>query len=168
MNLPIRPLLVLAILAIALAACGTTTGAPTSDAPTPIPSEPAKTPTPTPDATPTPEPTDGTDTGGGTITVVDGVAAGGPGISVADAIASGVTDPVLVRGILIMDAEGTILMCDAFAGGGAPSCGDPVLEVVNYPSMTDWDMEHAEVTGLQEAAGMLFFTDALIYGVVEP
>lgn len=180
MNLPIRPLLVLAILALALAACGTTAGAPAVE--DPAPSEPASpiatptttpttpaTPAPTPTPEPEPEPTDdGTTTDRGTITVVEGAAVGGPGISVAEAIAAGMTDPVLVRGILIMDGEGTILMCDEFAGGGAPTCGEPALEVIDYPSATDWDMEHADVTGLQEAEGFLFYTDALVYGIVQP
>lgn len=170
MNLAIRPLLVLAVLALALAACGTTSGAPATDDPTPSePTSPVATPTPIPTETPEPEPTDdGVTADHGTITVVDGAAVGGPGISVAEAIASGATDPVLVRGILIMDGEGTILMCDEFAGGGVPTCGEPALEVIDYPSATDWDMEHADVTGLQEAEGFLFYTDALVYGVVQP
>jgi hypothetical protein len=162
--------LILALVAVLLAACGTTT----STSPSPAPSEPAEEsqepsaplserPSEAPSEEPSAEPM-----GNGTLTMVDGVAAGGPGIPVGEALASGSTDPMLVNGILLMDPQGTIWICEAFAGGGVPSCGEPMLRVVGYPENTgDWDPANADDTGLNEAEGVRWFDHAVIYGVVE-
>ena len=154
--------LLLAIVAIVLAACGSTGGASPSAEPTESASQ-----TPTPSTEPSEEPSEGAETG--TLTMVDGVSAGGPGASVSDSIAANTGEPMIVNGLLLMDQQGTIWLCNAFAGGGVPSCGDPSLRVIGYPEATsDWDMAHAEMTGLQEAEGILWFDTAQIFGVVEP
>jgi len=158
--------LLLAIVAIVLAACGSTGGASPSAEPTESASQ---TPTPStePSEEPSAAPSEAPETG--TLTMVDGVSAGGPGASVSDSIAANTGEPMIVNGLLLMDPQGTIWLCDAFAGGGVPSCGDPSLRVIGYPEATsDWDMAHAEMTGLQEAEGILWFDTAQIFGVVEP
>jgi len=162
--------LLLAIVAIVLAACGATgtqdasaeasASASASAAPSIEPSE-------EPSEAPSAAPSDTSDTG--TLTMVDGVSAGGPGISVAEAIAADTGEPTIVNGILLMDTQGTIWLCDAFAGGGIPSCGEPSLRVLGYPEATsDWDMAHAAMTGLQEAEGIRWFDEGQIFGVIEP
>lgn len=152
--------LLLAIVAIVLAACGTT-GAPD---PSPTASASASA---SASAQPSAAPSDTSSTG--TLTMVDGVSAGGPGISVTDAIAADTGEPTIINGILLMDPQGTIWLCDAFAGGGIPSCGDPSLRVLGYPEATsDWDMAHAAMTGLQEAEGIRWFDEGQIFGVVAP
>jgi hypothetical protein len=164
MRLPIRFTLGLSILVVVLAACATATApTPEPSAPQPSsPSEPSTTPSPsaeTPEASPEIV---------GTITMVDGVVVGGPGGSIADALASGITDPMLVNGVLFMDADGTIYLASTLTDPAAPSFGGPMLEVVGYPENTaDWDMANADVTGLQEANGIRFFETAQLYGVVD-
>lgn len=161
--------LLLAIVAIVLAACGATgtqdaspeasASASVSPAPSIEPSNNSEEPSAAPSET--------SETG--TLTMVDGVSAGGPGISVSEAIAADSGEPTIVNGILLMDTQGTIWLCDAFAGGGIPSCGEPSLRVLGYPEATsDWDMEHAAMTGLQEAEGIRWFDEGQIFGVVEP
>jgi len=154
--------LLLALVTIVLAACGSTG--------TPSPSTVA-TASPSTSAAPSDEPSAAPSEAAesGTITMVDGVAAGGPGASVAESIAANTGEPMLVNGVLLMDQQGIIWLCDAFAGGGIPSCGDPSLRVIGYPEDTsDWDMADADVTGLQEAEGVLWFDGAQIFGVIEP
>ena len=158
--------LLLAIVAIILAACGSTVAESPPIEPSPT-ATPSASPSTEPSEDPSEEPSVGAETG--TITMVDGVAAGGPGASVSESIAANTGEPMLVNGVLLMDTQGTIWLCDAFAGGGIPSCGDPSLRVIGYPEDTsDWDMAHAEMTGLQEGEGILWFDEAQIFGVIEP
>ena len=99
--------------------------------------------------------------------MVDGVAVGGPGISLAEAIASGATDPTLVNGALLMDLDGTIWLCEALTDDSAPACAGASVRVLNYPEATgDWDIANADVTGLKESGGVLYFENAQLYGVV--
>lgn len=159
------------VVLVILAACGTNTAASptpepsTSDAPSAAPSEaPSVAPSQAPSEAPSEEPM-----GSGTLTMVDGVSVGGPGIPVTEALTSGSSEPLLVNGVLLMDPQGTIWLCPAFAGGGIPSCGEPMLRVIGYPENTgDWDIENADVTGLQEAEGVRWFDNAVLYGVVDP
>lgn len=153
----------MSILAVVLAACGTT-GAST----------PESTATPPPSASPDPStaPSESPDTSvevDGTLTMVDGVSVGGPGGSIADALDSGLTEPMLVNGVIYKDTDGTIYLAASVTDAAAPTFGGPVLEVVNYPdSPADWDMENAELLGLQEANGVIFNDNAQLYGVVAP
>lgn len=163
-----RSFIPLALIVMLLAACGTAGSATPTAQPSEVadpstePSTPAE-PSTAPSEEPSVEPI-----GNGTLTMVDGQSVGGPGVSVGEAIESGITEPVLVRGILLMDPQGKIWICDGFAGGGVPTCGEPMLEVVGYPETTgDWDPANAPDTGLQEADGVLWFDEAFIYGVVE-
>ena len=101
--------------------------------------------------------------------MVDGVSVGGPGGSIADALESGTTEPMLVNGAIYKDTNGTIYLATSVTDEAEPTFGGPILEVVNYPdSPADWDMENAELLGLQEANGVIFTDNAQLYGVVAP
>lgn len=105
----------------------------------------------------------------GTLTMADGVSVGGPGGSIADALASGMTEPMLVNGVIYKDTDGKIYLATSVTDAAVPAFGGPILEVVNYPdSPADWDMENAELLGLQEANGVIFNDNAQLYGVVAP
>ena len=148
-----------------LAACGT------AATPSPEPSEPAPStptePSATPSVAPSEEP-DATIEVDGTITFVGGASVGGPGGSIADALAMGMTEPMLVNGVLFRDTDGTIYLADSVTDATEPTFGGPILEVLEYPDSADmWDMANAELTGLQEANGVLFLENNQLYGVVE-
>jgi hypothetical protein len=165
MRLPIRSIAGLTILVVTLAACATT-AAPSAEptAPSSTPSaEPSTAPTQAPAETPTASPEIA-----GTLTMVDGMAVDGPGESIADALAAGRTKPTLVNGAIFVDARGTIYLASSLTDAAAPTFAGPILEVVGYPENTaDFDMAHADVTGLQEANGIRFFETAQLFGVVE-
>lgn len=163
MNLSIRTLLAISVLAVVLAACGSTAATPPAASPTASPSAaPSTQPPASPSAAPSEEPEVA-----GTISVVDGVAVGGPGASIADSIAHVMTEPMLVNGVLFMDTDGAIYLADSLTDASAPTFGDLRLEVIAYPaSGAEWDMANAELTGLQEANGILFFEDKQVFGVI--
>jgi hypothetical protein len=163
MNTPTRSLLLTAALAIVIAACGTNPS--TTDEPTPPPSSAPSAPpaaSEAPEETPaaSPEPI-------GTLTVADGAAVDGPGIPLAEAMAGDLSQPVLVRGTLFMTAEGQIFLAESLEDASVPTFGDMRLAVENYPtSGPTWDLADAEITGLQEANGILFFEDTKLYGTI--
>ncbi|MGH2429912.1 MAG: hypothetical protein ACRDGV_13710 [Candidatus Limnocylindria bacterium] len=157
MNPSVRSILAISALVVILAACGTTAAsAPESPAPaSPAPAAPSEAPPASPDVA-------------GTISVVDGVAVGGQGVSIAEAIASPMTEPVLVNGVLFMDTDGTLYLADSLTDASAPTFGELRLRVLDYPaSEAEWDIENAELTGLQEANGILFFENKQVFGVIE-
>lgn len=121
-------------------------------------------PTPTPATSPSAEETVGT------FTVVDaGGPLDGPGISLAEAIASTDGEPKLVAGVLLMDLDGVIWLCEELTDSSPPACREPRLRVVNYPEGgAEWNIEDAEITGLQEEGGVLWFEGNRIYGEVQP
>ncbi|HEX2883022.1 MAG TPA: hypothetical protein VHQ42_00465 [Candidatus Limnocylindria bacterium] len=163
-----RSTLALSAVAIILAACGATAGTPDpsgSDAPsTPAtpsvqPSvAPSEAPAESPDASPEPV---------GTLTAADGAVVDGPGVSLDEALAGDLSQPLLVRGALFLDADGNVFLADSVTDEDAPTFGDVRVAVANYP--TDgptWDMASADVTGLQEANGIRFFADTKLYGTI--
>src|SRR5687767_14406545 len=122
------------------------------------------------DSLPTPAPAEspsGEETAG-TFTVVDaGGPLDGPGISLAEAIANADGEPKLVAGILLMDLDGAIWLCEELTDPSPPACGEPRLRVVNYPEGgAEWNLEDADITGLQEDGGALWFEGNRIYGEV--
>ena len=124
------------------------------------------------DSLPTPTPavsTSAEDTAG-TFTVVDlGGPVDGPGISLAEAIANTDGEPKLVAGVLLMDLDGVIWLCEEITDSSPPACGEPRLRVVNYPEGgAEWNLEDAEITGLQEEDGVLWFEGNRLYGEVQP
>ncbi len=166
MKTPFRSILGLSVIAVIIAACGTSPA--TADDPTPPPSSapsapaPSEAPEETPEATPTasPEPV-------GTLTVTDGAAVSGPGAPLSEALDGDLSQPVLVRGTLFMTTDGELFFAESLEDATMPTFGELRVRVENYP--TDgptWDMDDAEITGLQEANGVLFFEDTRLYGTI--
>jgi hypothetical protein len=104
----------------------------------------------------------------GTISVVEGGAVGGPGGSIAEALAMGMTEPMLVNGVLFRGSDGTIYLADSVSDPATPTFADPILEVAHYTETEgEWDMVNAELLGLQEANGVVY-REVQLYGVVAP
>ena len=179
MTHPIRSILPISILMIVLAACGTTIGAPSSQAPSPTaratPSveptvEPA-TPSVEPSVAPTESPAPAAEQRevAGTITVAE-MAFSGPGGTVQEAMDAGPGGefPTLVRGVLFRDTEGTIYLASSVSDATAPTFEGPMLEVLNTPNDgPSWDMANAELLGLEEANGIVFNQAAQVLGYLE-
>lgn len=160
-----RFILAMTALAILLAACAAGSGNPSgtpepatpSVAPSEAPESPAGSPD-DPDASPAPM---------GTLTAADGAAVDGPGTPLEEALAGDLSQPILVRGTLFLDADGTVYLADSLVDATTPEFGNVRVVVENYP--TDgptWDMAEAAITGLQEANGILFFEDTKLYGTI--
>ena len=78
--------------------------------------------------TPTPATSSSAEETVGTFTVVDaGGPLDGPGISLAEAIANTDGEPKLVAGVLLMDLDGKIWLCEEI---GRASCRERVLDHV--------------------------------------
>ena len=124
------------------------------------------------DTLPTPTPGDSrpAEDAAGTFTVVNaGGPLDGPGISLADAIANADGEPKLVAGVLLMDLDGVVWLCEEITDSSPPDCGEPRLRVANYPEGgAEWNLEDAEITGLQEEGGVLWFEGHRLYGEVQP
>lgn len=87
--------------------------------------------------------------------------AGGPGISIDDAIAQTGAGPVLVNGSLIVNPDGTILLCSAMAESYPPQCGGTRLEVRG--------LDLSSIPDLQEANGVRWADQAVqLFGTVSP
>jgi hypothetical protein len=165
------PFLLVAVLAIILTACGTAAANPEpSDEPASSPT-PIATPAPTvaPEPTVVPEPTEAPTTTDGTVTIVGGGSVSGPGGSIADALAAALDQPYLVNGVLLKDLDGTIYLCDSLTDTTPVACDGLVLEVLEYPTNgAEWDLENAELTGLKESGGVLYFEFTQLFGIVKP
>jgi hypothetical protein len=169
----IRSLIVVAVFVVALAALRTVS-ATTPDATPPVSSPstpPSQNPSADPSTAPSEEPAETPDESAdvvGTFTMVDGVATTGPGIGLEEALANPTDQPVLVRGALFKEVDGTLFLAASVTDGSAPTFGGPLVRVLGYPeSAPEWDLANAELTGLQEANGILFFEDARLFGVIE-
>jgi hypothetical protein len=105
----------------------------------------------------------------GTLTIVDlGGPVDGPAVSLSEAIENSSGNPQIIGGILLMDLDGTIWLCEELADTSPPSCGEPRLRVLNYPEGgAEWDPELGEAVGLQEEDGVLWLPDTRNYGVIE-
>ena len=176
MTHPFRSILALSIVAIVLAACGTTIGAPASEPP--APSQPA-TPVVVPSQEPTADPVAPSEPAppadeerdvDGVITVYPG-AYSGPGGSIQDALDNGSDEadlPSLVNGVLFRDTDGRIYLATSVSDVAVPTFDGPMLEVLEYGSDGPmWDMANAEMLGLEEANGVVFKQDAQILGILE-
>jgi hypothetical protein len=163
----IRSILAISILAIVLAACATTPDAPTSEAP--APSQPAA-PSVEPSMAPSEAPADEEREVAGTITVAEGMTFSGPGGTIQEALDIGPTgdDPTLVNGVLFRDTDGTIYLASGVSDTSVPTFEGPMLEVLNMANDgASWDMENAELLGLEEADGIVFLQDAQVLGFLE-
>lgn len=167
MKIPTRSLLGLSVVAILLAACATggdpNPSIPPSDTPTPTPHSsvpPSEPPAETPGGAPVPS---------GTLTFTEGAVVDGPGVSLAEALDGDLSQPILVRGALLLDGDGKVYIAESVTDASVPTFGDLRLAVANYP--TDgptWDLADAEITGLQEVNGIRFFEDTKLYGTITP
>jgi hypothetical protein len=168
-----RALLLITALATLLAACGT--AANPSEAPS-EPAEPSQQPSEAPSQAPSERPSEapgpsepGAPVPSGTLTVGDGAVVDGPGAALADALAGDLSNPILVRGALFLDEDGTVWLADSVVDESVPTFGEIRLRVENYPnSGPTWDMADAEITGLQEANGIRFYPDTKLYGTITP
>jgi hypothetical protein len=135
------------------------TPAPTAPPSVPPSEEPSEEPAETPDASADVV---------GTFSMIDGVATTGPGIPLVEAIANPTGEPTIVNGALFMDANGVLFLAASVTDASAPKFGGPLLRVLGYPEGgAEWDPANAEITGLQQANGILFFEDSRLYGVIE-
>lgn len=166
----IRSVLILTAVAILLVACGTAES-PSGSA-DPSPSSPAAPSEAPPSAPPSEEPTEtpaGEPVPSGTLTFSDGAVVDGPGIPLAEALEGDLSQPLLVRGTVFLDEDGTVWMADSTTDASVPTFSDIRVRVANYP--TDgptWDMADAAITGLQEVNGIRFFEDFKLYGTITP
>ena len=161
MKTSIRSALILTGAALVLAACTSTANPSSTAAPSDAPA-PSVAPSQAPSEPGAPVPS-------GTLTVADGAVVDGPGTPLADALAGDLSQPMLVRGTLFLDANGDVYLAATLDDATVPSFGEPILRVENYP--TDgptWDIADAAITGLQEANGILFYEDTKLYGTITP
>jgi hypothetical protein len=170
MTARIRTLLLLATITTLLAACGTATAAPASQAPEPSePAAPSVEPSQAPAETPAEAPDDEREVVG-TITVAEGMAFSGPGGPIKEALDANYTGeyPMLVNGVLFRDSDGTIYLATSVGDASAPTFAGPMLEVLNMDKTgSSWDMANAELLGLEEANGIVFNQNAQILGFLE-
>jgi hypothetical protein len=116
--------------------------------------------------TPHPSAHEGSD---GSIVLETEFVPGGSGQSVADALAAAPSQPVLVDGVLLRDADGGIWVCDELGEGEPPACGRPRLWVTNFPSdELIFAEENARATGAQTEGGVTWIPDQQLFGVVHP
>ena len=160
MKSSIRSILALSIIAIILAACGTTASAPSSS-PEPSSPPPSVAPSEAPEETPAASPNVV-----GTLTMI-GAAVDGPGEPLSNALTRDLSEPVFARGVLFLDTEGQLYFADSIIDDEAPTFSALRVRVEGYP--TDgptWDMASADLTGLQEANGIRFYADTKLYGTI--
>ena len=176
MTHPIRSIFALTILAIVLVACGTTVGAPASEAPAPSePATPSVQPSVEPSVEPSvqPEPSEPAQEErdvAGIITMAE-MAFSGPGGTIQEALDNGPTGdeiPTLVNGVIFRDADGKIYLATSIIDVDAPSFDGPMLLVLNMPNDgPSWDMAYAEQNLLEEANGIVFRQDTQVLGFLE-
>jgi hypothetical protein len=165
----IRTLLFVSTMTIVLAACGTATAAPASQAPDPTqPAVPSVAPSEAPAETPVEAPDEEREVVG-TITVAEGMAFSGPGGTIEDTVRIGPSiHPALVNGVLFRDTDGTVYLATSVSDVSAPTFDGPMLEVLNTEDTGfSWDMANAELLGLEEANGIVFKQNAQILGFLE-
>jgi len=181
MTFPIRSILALSVLMIVLAACGTTIGAPASQAPSPTePAAPSVQPSvapsvqpsvePSVEPSPSPAPADQEREVAGTITVAEGMAFSGPGATIQEALDTAYNGeyPSLVNGVLFRDTDGTVYLATSVSDITIPTFDAPLLEVLNTPNDgPSWDMANAELLLLEEANGIIFRQESQILGYIE-
>jgi len=105
----------------------------------------------------------------GTIVLANELAMGGSGMSVADALDLASSQPVLVNGILLRDADGAIWFCKTLGDDERPACGHPTLAVENFPpDESVFEPENARGTGSQTEGDVTWIPNQQLYGVVHP
>jgi hypothetical protein len=93
------------------------------------------------------------------LVITDG-AVDGPGLSVADALDHQATDDIVtVSGALFVNADGTVLLCDAIAESFPPQCGGERIRVEG--------LDLAAVPGLQTEGDVSWAEGVTLLGSVE-
>lgn len=115
-----KRIVVLALVAMLLAACGGDEPAPSGTA------------SPTPSA---PTPTTGTTTGPPAVGM-------GPGVTIEEALAGETDGPLLVNGYIVAEAD-VVRLCGALAESMPPQCGGDSLEVVGI-DLDDYGVAEAQ------------------------
>ena len=93
------------------------------------------------------------------LVVTDGVVEG-PGLSVADALDHQATDDIVtVSGALFVNADGTVILCDAIAESFPPQCGGERIRVEG--------LDLAAVPGLQTEGDVSWAEGVTLLGSVE-
>ena len=165
-----RLIVLLTAIAALTAACGAGTTGVTPN-PSPSAASTAAVGSPPPSQAPIsgPSPASSAPTTGqadSTITLGDFGQADGPGLSVEDAIAKRGTGPMLVNGILLKAADGTIWLCTALATSAPPRCAEPRLLVKSSLPPPPDDETFVSAEGLHEAAGVRWIERMQLFGVV--
>lgn len=94
----------------------------------------------------------------------------GPGGTIQEALDNGPSGdlPTLLRGVLFRDTDGAVYLATSVSDATAPTFDGPMLEVLGHPSDgASWDMENAELLGLEEANGIVFLQGAQVLGYLE-
>lgn len=141
-------ILVITLVTAATAACGA--GAP-SEAPSAV-SSPTRTPSPTGEAT-------------ATLTLGPFGNADGPGLSVSEAMANAGVQPLLVNGILLKNADGTVWLCEVLQKSSPPQCAELRLLVKN---VDPGDQTLVNGQGLHVADGIRWVEHVQLFGLVRP
>ena len=117
--------------------------------------------------TPHPSVPEGAD---GSIDLVTDFAFGGSGVSPAEALAVASSQPVLITGVLLRDAQGGIWFCDELdPAADPPACGSPRLWVTAFPSeQAVFDPANAGTTGMRTEDGVTWVRNQQLFGVVHP
>jgi len=117
-------------------------------------------------ATPHPSVPAGAD---GSIVLENDFAIGGSGVSIGEALGVASSTAVLVRGVLLRDADGDIWLCDAVHGGTPPACASPRLWVSGFPDdEAVFDPANAADVGARTEGGMTWVENQFLFGVVHP
>ena len=98
-----------------------------------------------------------------TLTLEAFVSADGPGLSVSDAIAYVGVEPLLVNGVLLKQADGTVWLCAVVLNSSPPRCAEPRLLVKNS-AVEDPTFVSGE--GLQVVSGVRWVDHVQLFGVV--
>ncbi len=161
-------IVLLTSIAVLTAGCGAgTTGVSPNLTPSAASSAtPAAVASPPPSQTPISSPSGPTTGQASRITLGDFGQADGPGLSVEDAIAKPGTEPMLVNGILLKAADGTIWLCTALATSAPPRCAEPRLLVKSSLPPPPDDETFVSAEGLHEAAGVRWIEPMQLFGVV--
>ena len=94
------------------------------------------------------------------LVIADGDPDVGSGLSVAQALTHRATDDLVsVAGTLFVDADGTVLLCDAIAESFPPQCGGPRIVVRG--------LDLASVPNLQTEGEVSWAEGVTLFGSVE-
>ncbi len=118
-------------------------------------------------ATPHPSVPAGAD---GSIDLVADFAIGGSGVRTAQALAALSSQPVLLTGVVLRDADGGIWFCDELDPAATPpTCGSPRLWVLDFPTDGSvFDPANASSTGVRTQGDVTWVSNQQLFGVVHP